>query len=64
MALAGLLQLAISQPELISLSDCLTTYSIQINWIFLVIDLIDEGLRIYLCVKHWTLQSDLTKVGC
>lgn len=62
MASVGLLQLPISQPELIALSDLLTTDSTEINWIFLVI-VIGEGLRIYRCVKHGTLRSDLTKAG-
>lgn len=67
MASEGLLQFPISQPEFIVFSDLLTTYSTEIKWIFLlidVIDVIDEGLRIYLCVKRWTLRSDLTKAGC
>lgn len=63
MASVVLLQLPTSQPEFSALSDLLTTDSTEINWIFLVI-VIDGGLRIYLCVKHGTLRSDLTKAGC
>lgn len=63
MASAGLLQFPVAQTEFIASSDLLTTYSTEIKWIFLVI-VIDEELRISLCVKHGTLRSDLTKARC